>query len=1171
MSKVKRICVSVAAAGVLAGVGAGASLLTPISASADTETGQAADAPAESAKSGARSSSRESRGPARSTSAATPADPHPAAADSAPRRSTDPATGQRDNDRSARTADPRPTVDADSSTTRTPSTRQSTERRPAPAITETGPAITETGTVSTAAPASTSASVEPTPAEAAPAPAVPATPAPEPLTLPPLPVPAAPVSPGTAVSGAGSVASTRRRVSAGDAVAQVAADPAHVLLIGVDGINLDAILNDPTNDNFFELMAQGVTGATTMVGHTTLSGPSWTSILAGVWDSKSGVINNIFSPVPYESWPTVFNLLEYHDPNIQTTVVADWGFITDIAAAGGYPADTINFVSQVEGDEDWSKTDAEVTADTVALISATNPTTSSFLFSYLVQVDEASHMHGGSSPEYAQAVSRVNTDLGQILDAVSQWESATGEDWTVLLTTDHGQQPQLGFGHGFQTPAETAAFVIADIAGDDANDGKQNLAYSTVDITPTILELFGVPQRSDFDGVPIQSDPTVLESLVAPDDLKQALLAAKAAFGYPDIPENVALTIRTVFGAIPYFLNIGVNAVVDQLQAIVDEQIILVSTLAEVAKVAIQITGDLLVGATQALAKAVGYLTGAGTIPPTDPPLPPPTTTHQTPRTVLASAVGAQSAVISPNLLVNPGAEAGDPSLSGFSAVTVPGWTLTGTPTVIRYGTPRNLWPIGLSFAMPNLPAFMGFPTAASGSPNGGTQFFGGGDVATATLTQVVDISSAAGAIDLGAVPYTLSGSLGGYLGDPSSASVQVNFLDSNRTYLGADQIGPVGVLDRFFQTGFRQRETTGVLPQGTRYAQVVLTLTDRSPVLIGLAADYNNAYADDLSFTIGADLPAPGAPAPPPSTVGELDHVYMVYMENKGYTDIAGSPLAPFINSLINAYGSATEYHGLTHPSLPNYYPIMGGQDFGLTYNCDRPCIEADTTLVSNIEDAGKSWRGYAQSMPIGAPLESSGDYSTEQLPFPAFNSIGGGDPEYAATHMFPLEQMAIDLRSSATAPNFAWFAANENFNGEGPVDFPWGALQFALSQLETGNPYNVPALDQFLSETVPVILNSNAWNDPARKSALFITFDEDNNNTSLGFGDQANRVVMVVIPSPGAVAAGMRSGPFLATNHYNHYSLLRTIEEALRLPPLTNNDRYAVPMNEFWGDVLV
>jgi hypothetical protein len=41
--------------------------------------------------------------------------------------------------------------------------------------------------------------------------------------------------------------------------------------------------------------------------------------------------------------------------------------------------------------------------------------------------------------------------------------------------------------------------------------------------------------------------------------------------------------------------------------------------------------------------------------------------------------------------------------------------------------------------------------------------------------------------------------------------------------------------------------------------------------------------------------------------------------MENKGYEDILGSPNAPFINSLINAYGFADNYYGLTHGSLPN------------------------------------------------------------------------------------------------------------------------------------------------------------------------------------------------------------------------------------------------------------
>ncbi len=529
--------------------------------------------------------------------------------------------------------------------------------------------------------------------------------------------------------------------------------------------------------------------------------------------------------------------------------------------------------------------------------------------------------------------------------------------------------------------------------------------------------------------------------------------------------------------------------------------------------------------------------------------------------------VTATNQVTSPNLLTNPGAELGDDSPSGNSTVSIPGWTVAGTPTVIEYGAARNSWPIGLSFAMPDLPGFMGYPTASSGPSDGGAQFFGGGNVDTSTLTQTVDLRGAGAQIDLGSVSYNLSGWLGGWLINPSSASVEVTFLDSNRLYLGADEIGPVSMFDRWFQTGLRERETSGVLPEGTRYAQVVVTLEANNPIGLGFNAEYNPAFADNISFTVGAALPAPAAPVPAVSTVGDLDHVFMVYMENKGYTDIVGSPNAPFLNSLINAYGFANNYFGLTHPSLPNYYPVIGGTDFGLTYNCASPCIAADTTLVSNIDDAGLTWRGYAQSLEYGAnPLVASGDYSPDQLPFPAFESIANNaDPNYAAEHILPLEQMAIDLRSSATAPNYAWYAANEDFNGEGPVDFPWGMLKFAISQV-TDQQYNVPALDQFLSETVPVILASNVWNDPTESSVLVVTFDEDNNNTSLGFGNNANHIVTVVIPSPGAILDGMRSGSFTVTDYYNHYSLLRMIEDALNLPTLTNNDKFAPPMNAFW-----
>ena len=513
--------------------------------------------------------------------------------------------------------------------------------------------------------------------------------------------------------------------------------------------------------------------------------------------------------------------------------------------------------------------------------------------------------------------------------------------------------------------------------------------------------------------------------------------------------------------------------------------------------------------------------------------------------------------VSSPNLLVNPGAEVGDASLSGYASVSMPGWAVTGTPTVIQYGTLRRV-PGLFGTKGPTLPAWLGFPTSSNAPIGSGTQFFGGGNVATSTLSQVVDLTGAASEIDGGAVTYALSGNLGGYLFDPSRATVTVTFLDANNAYLAADAIGPVTALGRLFTTGLTERHTAGTIPVGTRGAQIVVTLKDLNPV----AGNYNNAYADNLSFTVSADLPAPAPPAPPVSTVGALDHVFMVYMENKGYTDIVGSPNAPYLNSLINAYGSAANYYALTHPSDPNYYPILGGSDFGINYNCAADCFD-QPNLADDIEAAMKTWAAYQ---------DGGGGYSTptDRTPFLAFSDIYD-DPARVASHIFDLSQMGTDLASAATAPNFVWFSADEDTNMEGPISTPAGILRFAVSLLTT-HQYNVAAGDKYLQETLPVIFDSAVWQDPNQKSAIFLTFDEDYNNISWGIGNQGNHVVMVVIPSPGAVNpvnpldTPMRGGAFVANDYYNHYSLLRTIEASLGLDSLTNNDLYAQPMNEYW-----
>lgn len=382
----------------------------------------------------------------------------------------------------------------------------------------------------------------------------------------------------------------------------------YVLVIGVDGTNLGRILADPENDNFFALMADGTTAAASIVGHTTISNPSWSAILTGVWGETTGVVNNVFTPGTYDRWPTVFNLLESHDPNIQTITIANWNVIADIAGAGSIPADQIIFIPQVPGDSSWFLTDDAVGAATVEAIRNTQTGTPTFMFTYFVGVDENGHNYGGASPQYAEAIRNVDENIGDIMAEIAKREDCnTGpcENWTVIVVTDHGHQPQKGFGHGFQTPTETSTFVIA--RGSEIKDGYINLQYQIVDTTPTVLTLFGVTPPAYSNGVSLT---TLGDSDVDPVDLHQALFDAIDMNGYPDIATNVALSVRTIFTSIPYFIYTFTYDTIDQLKAVAKQDIFLVSALAGLAVVPVQLVGNLLYVATNIPAQIVARLTG---------------------------------------------------------------------------------------------------------------------------------------------------------------------------------------------------------------------------------------------------------------------------------------------------------------------------------------------------------------------------------------------------------------------------------------------------------------------------------------------------------------------------------------------------------------------------------
>jgi hypothetical protein len=71
---------------------------------------------------------------------------------------------------------------------------------------------------------------------------------------------------------------------------------------------------------------------------------------------------------------------------------------------------------------------------------------------------------------------------------------------------------------------------------------------------------------------------------------------------------------------------------------------------------------------------------------------------------------------------------------------------------------------------------------------------------------------------------------------------------------------------------------------------------------------------------------PTASSPCGQTRTAPSYQHVIWVFMENHSYNTIIGSPDAPYENALANECGLATNYHNITHPSLPNYIAATSG-----------------------------------------------------------------------------------------------------------------------------------------------------------------------------------------------------------------------------------------------------
>ena len=94
--------------------------------------------------------------------------------------------------------------------------------------------------------------------------------------------------------------------------------------------------------------------------------------------------------------------------------------------------------------------------------------------------------------------------------------------------------------------------------------------------------------------------------------------------------------------------------------------------------------------------------------------------------------------------------------------------------------------------------------------------------------------------------------------------------------------------------------------------------------------------------------------------------------MENKPFADVIGTSAAPYETKLAAQCGLATNYHAVTHPSLPNYIAATSGSTQGIgDDNAPASHPLAVASIYSQVKAAGKTWRDYEESAPGNCPLE--------------------------------------------------------------------------------------------------------------------------------------------------------------------------------------------------------
>ena len=339
---------------------------------------------------------------------------------------------------------------------------------------------------------------------------------------------------------------------------------------------------------------------------------------------------------------------------------------------------------------------------------------------------------------------------------------------------------------------------------------------------------------------------------------------------------------------------------------------------------------------------------------------------------------------------------------------------------------------------------------------------------------------------------------------------------------------------------------------------------------------------APAIALALAATLLLSLAPTAGAASLPPVKHVWIVVLENKDYDVTFGqNPPAPYLAKTLPSQGELlTHYFGTGHLSLDNYITMVSGQppnpvtqsdcqffqDFVGTMGADgvatgSGCVFPPEvkTIADQLEAKGLTWKGYMEDQALGEPktcrhpdinqrdgtqsATKDDQYAARHNPFVYFHSII--DRPICATNVLDLSALPGDLAAKAKTPNYSFITPDLCSDGhdEPCVD---------------GRPGGLHSVDDFLKEWIPRITGSPAYADGG---LVIVTFDEAEDDAS----DCCGEPMGPNTPNNGGTTQGNGGGrigavllsPYIKPGTvndtpYNHYSLLRSIEDLFAVPHL-------------------